>query len=555
VELLEPVEQLLRISMSLRGERPSISEIARVRDDPAQLDVFVDAWLQSDAFGRQIRDLHAQDFLTRTDTLEQLPSRGPIRDDNTWQVHTSVPEAPMRLVEWVVMSDLPYTEIVQTEVMIADRITAEVNGLAWDPRGPTEWQETSWEDGRPKAGLLSSSQLWRRHRSAGSNFHRLRANFIADTFLCEPFSERDIVVEGGIDLSDELAVADAVMTNDACVGCHQALDPLAAHFWGFRKQLKNRAVRLAYEDDCRWDPESEIVRGQGHGVEDNCYPLRFYYPIKEHEWQDWELRPPSFYGQPSARMDTLGEQIASDQRFAECTARRFWGWFAQEPKDEVDDALAFELADDFKRSGYDAKALVRQIVTHERFLAERADSRDWEPVGLLQVRPEQLDSVLTQLMDFTWWGSPTSDSCDPTCWGRVNLLRSDLYGYRVMMGGVDSIQVTSPTHTPIPTLPLVLERAASEAAGVKVEADLGLPADQRRLLSLVEDTTVDEPTVRAQLVELHARILTEPLEATAPEIDRSFALWTGVYELTGDPIRAWELTIATLLQDPRMLFF
>jgi len=549
-------QQLVRVSMALRGKRPSVVELTTIEANPDALDDLVTEWLETDDFATTIRDLHAYDFLVRTDTDEQLPSRGPLSDSDTWTVHNSITDEPMRLVEHVVMNDLPYTEVLTSEVMLADDIVSHVYGLPYDTDGP-QWQVTAWNDGRPKAGLLSSSELWRRHRSAGSNFHRGRADFVASTFLCEPFSERDIPVLAGVDLSDEFAVANAVTEMPSCVGCHQPMDPMGAFFWGFRHQLKSRAVRLAYEANCTWDPASPQPLGEGHVMEDNCYPLRFYIQDYEDNWQDWDLRPPGYYGVPGERLDDLGYLIADDPRFAECTARRFWSWFAQEPREDMDDLLAIELADSFVASDFDAKALVQEIVTHERFLSasvENGDATD-APVGLLQIRPEQLDSTVRDLTGFTWQVDPRESNCFPTCWDTVNLMRSDLYGFRVMSGGIDSLQVTVPAHSPMPTLPMVLERFSSEAAATVVAGDFATSGDARILFSADIALGASEAEVRAELVALHLRILGEAVATDSAAVDASWELFSGAVALTGDEARAWTLVVSALMQDPRMVFY
>jgi hypothetical protein len=214
---------------------------------------------------------------------------------------------PLTLVEDVVVSGRPYSEIVTAQRFRTNAVYAAVHGLPFDsaPDAP-QWQEVQWTDGRPLAGLLSDSELWRRHRSAGSNFHRGRANFVSSALLCEDFATRDVPVEGGIDLSDEFAVAEAVTQQGTCIACHQALDPLAAYFWGFRHQLNAQAVRNSYEADCQF-PTDIPTPPPGHGVAtDLCYPLRFYQPELENDWQEWQLRPPGYFGLPGADLVDLG---------------------------------------------------------------------------------------------------------------------------------------------------------------------------------------------------------------------------------------------------------
>jgi len=553
---LSPTDQALRVSMALRGLRPRAEEIEALHADPGTLSELVNTWLDSDEFGLTMRDLHAEQLLVRTDVIEQLPLRGPLEDDTTHVIHRDTSEAPLRLIEWIIAEDRPYTEIVTTDVMLKSAIMAEVYGLSFDPEGE-DWQLGQWDDGRPLAGILSSSEIWRRYRSAGQNNNRSRADFIATALLCEPFSSRNIPTPTGIDLSDEQAVADAVNLNQACVGCHQSLDPLAAFLWGFQKQIKGRAVRNAYDDGCYWPLDDADSLPQDGIVEDMCYPVRSYIPEREDDWVPIGLRPPAYFGLPGDRIDDLGAYIADDPRFASCTARRFWSWFAQEPVEQVDDLLVDELTAHFVASNYDAKALARAVVMHERFLASHALEESAAPlaVGLLTVRPEQLQRSVADLTGFRWWADPdpNRDDCDNECWGRVDLLVSDRYGFRAMTGGVDGINITRPTHTPTPTAHLARGRFAAEAAAVVVAHDLDALPEDRRLIS--DPDGVEEAEVRAQLAELHLRISSEWVGPDSPEVDASYALWDGAHALHGEADRAWVLVISALLQDARMVFY
>jgi hypothetical protein len=141
-----------------------------------------------------------------------------------------------------------------------------------------------------------------------------------------------------------------------------------------------------------------------------------------------------------------------------------------------------------------------------------------------------------------------------SCWDNVDLTTTDLFGFRAMMGGVDGYTVTHPIHTPTPTHEIVLGKVARESAGFVSKLEFSRPAAERKLLTLVEPTTTDEASVRNQLVALHRRILVETLAPDSEEIDETFALWAAG-NASGGTSKAWELVIAALLQDPRMVFY
>ena len=171
-------DHLIRASMAIRGTRPSASDLDIARDHPEHIPVLIDTYLEDPRFGETIKDWAAEQFLLRTDVLDALPAVGPLEGHTLSEMYEATSESPLRLVEEVVMDDHPLTTIVTADWVWTNEAHRKIYGLAYDPAGPA-WQRSTWSDGRPVAGLLSDSEMWRRYESAGSNFHRLRANVVA----------------------------------------------------------------------------------------------------------------------------------------------------------------------------------------------------------------------------------------------------------------------------------------------------------------------------------------------------------------------------------------
>lgn len=545
---LTPVEQLLRASMALRGIRPTLLDIEAVEADPLALEGIVRGYAETPEFLEMIRDLHAEMLLIRADTQPILPSEGLLEGYNAGQIYGAMNGAALELVSHLVANNRPYTEIVTADLMLTNELLAMTYGLPFDRElaatTEEEWQVTRWADGRPQSGILSDTALWLRFTSNGNNFHRGRANTIARTFLCEEFATRDIVTDTGVDLSDPLAVSTLVSTNPNCIACHQALDPLAAVMWGFKDDLVPTAVDQAYRV---YDCEGE--------AEDYCYPLRFYNPKNEDRYLDWNLPPPAYYGTPVANLEDLGNLIADDTRFHQCTARRFFAYLTENRMDDVPFETVLKFEDAFEASGYSAKELAIQVALSDEFKtlhAENGGPAIW--AGLQTIRPEQYGRTIADLTGFTFLIDP---GCEGGCWGTTNVANNDLNGYRSMMGGIDGYQVTRPAHTPIPTKILAMARFAEEAAGYVVPRDFDqVDPALRMLLSGVERDTTDEAAVRQQMADLHLRIFAERIPVDDPEIDASYALWktTGL-DATGSAEEAWKLLLAAYLQDVRMMFY
>jgi len=558
VDGLTTDEQLVRASMMIRGIRPSVADFDRIEDDPDALEALVDTYLQSPEFGLTIRDLHAERYLLRTDTTFQLPVYGILaeRGYDQGDVYDSTTEAPLRQIEDIVMSDRPYTEVVTAQYTLANRVVADIYGLPFDPAGP-EWQQTHWVDGRPQAGILSDSELWRRHVSNAKNFHRRRANFVSDTFLCANVGGREVKIEGSVSIDDPFAVSAAVSSNPTCVACHSTLDPLAAFFWGYKEQLKRGAINQAYDLDCSWDmSDGTPVFGTdelraSYRIDHWCYPLQFYVVSDEDLWSYYGLRQPGYFGAPATSMTDVGEHIAGDPRFAQCTARTFYGFMTQMKREEVPLSVASDLQDVFVESGFSARALVKAIALRPELSVARI-SGDTEATAppLQAIRPEQYTRMVEDLTGFAWLADQDTPSCESggnSCWGAVDLARSDLFGYRAMMGGIDAWMVIYPTHTTTPTKTLAMGKMADEAAAFVVERDLSLPVADRRLLVLADD-------IDAQIAWLHLRISGERVHADSEEVARTRDLFDAVADRLGTD-EAWRVVISALLQDVRVLYY
>lgn len=535
--MMAPVKQLTRVSMALRGVRPSQADLDTFLADPGALESLAQAYVNTPEFGQTVRDMYAEALLVRK-AGSALPASGAFDGFTRMERERAMSEEALALIEAVVMNDMPFTEVVTADWTVLDEAAAAMwADHTYDFEQAGE-QAVEWTDGRPSAGVLTTNSMMVRWESAGGNYNRGRANMVSREFLCESFAGRDIPIDGTVDLSDPLVVADAVQNNPACVACHQALDPIAAHFWGHRTMLSIVSVVRAEAGDCE-------------NPSDPCYPIVMYSEGYEDYWETIGLRPPSFYGDESEDMGTLGEKIAADPRFAQCQAKRFAAFLTQREVDSIPFDEAAALQDSFQSSGFDAKALAVSIVTSPTFLARAAVDVSVEEAlpGVQVVRPEQLDRMVNALTGFRF-----IVSAEGTDLGDVPMLVDDIIGLRAMAGGIDGLRVTRPTHTPTPNRLMVMGLVAEEAANTVVVGDLA--ADPAERLLLGDWGGGDEAAVRAVLVSLHTRILREQVAASSPEVDASYRLWEAALTASsGDEAQALTTLIAAFLQSPDVLYY
>ena len=528
---LSPAQHLTRASMALRGVRPSVADLRAVTDDPNAIEAIVDGYLASPEFGQTIKELHNETLLVRVEQPQMTyPPLGPLATITAREMNDGLFEEPLELIRNIVMTDQPYTKIVTADYTMANGVTSVIWGLP-HTAGMDTWQRATYPDGRVPAGILSTSAFHHRWRSTGFNYNRGRANEISRSLLCHDFLHADIQIDTSVDLSDPDVVANAVIANKSCAGCHQTLDPLASYLFVYRGSLAPVGV--------------------------DAYPVTYYTPAQINRWKTANKRPPMFFGEDTGGMGGLGEAIANDPRFAKCTAQRFASYMSEVSLEDVNGAWVARMQKALVDSNWSAKALAKAIVLSDEFRIshDTDDTRAETTVGALKARPEQLHRMLRDLTGFNWSTTSTLRLRANLPYGTANLLESDFIGFRVLAGGIDSYFVTDPVHTMNATSSLVAKIAASSAADFVVDHDLAAPIAQRTLFSAADVTATDPAQIRAQLALLHARIYGELVDADSPEVDETFALYSESFDATSDRARAWKLTLVGMLSDFRSLFY
>jgi len=532
---LSPVEHLVRASMVLRGKRPSLDELAAVDADPAALESIVDGYLASEDFGRTVRDLHNEGLLVRPDWAYYpagFQRVAPLEDYDQSKINGSVQEAPLKLIEHVVMNDLPYSDIVTADYTLADPIVATVWDLDYDPAGP-EWQATKWEDGRGNAGILTDSWFYVRWQSTPSNANRGRANALSRALLCYDFLSRDVELDTSVNVADPNAVQDAVVENQACASCHQALDPLAS----FMKDI----YPIVVVADTEMYPS---------------YPSQeMWFPGVFEEYLEIDMREPAFFGKPGETLEDLGQLIADDPRFSLCAAQRFYAYFNHVGFEDVPLERAAELQEVFLDAGMNAKALAKAVVLSDDFRVSHAADEDAAEtaIGLRRARPDELATMFQDLTGFVWLTDLTQLSAGDI--GVVELPRDSILGYRVIGGGMDSQYVTRSSFTDNATTSLFLRGFAEEAAAWVVERDFEQPDPAGRYLFGADPGATDEATVKAQIATFHARVFGELASADSEDVAQSFALWSGALAESGDVRRAYKTLLVAMMQDVRVAYY
>jgi hypothetical protein len=508
-----PVARLLsRISLDLRGTRPSPDEIAQVEADPAALDALVDQFLDDDRFPERLVSLYHEIYLTNTEKTDLRPNSIPF--DNPRYFYWEVGQEPLRIVAQVAKEDLPYSTIVTADWTMANEDLAQLFPLEW-PEGQTGWHKTRYTDGRPAAGVMSTNGLWWRYTTTEANANRRRANALTRILVCEDYLARPIEFDQTVNLLDEGAVGDALESNPGCVNCHVSLDPVASNLFGFY-----------------WTNFTSPTEG------------RYYHPGSEKVWEDLTGVAPGWYGTPTNGLVDLGNAVASDPRFPTCAARQAYERLLRRSStiDDEDDITA--LRESFIAGDMKLKALYRAVTQLPVYRAADVDTERGVPYKMMT--PDVLGAAVEDLTGFYWERSG------------YDVMRTDDKGLRSLAGGVEGILIKQPSPTPNSALLLVQEALSYEAASAALASEVVIEPAERRLFTEVDFTETpdtDRAAMVAQIKYLHLRVFGERIEDDSEELTATLALWQELYDVENDVPRAWEGTLVALLRDPEFVMY
>lgn len=513
---LEPAALLARLSLDLRGVRPTEEELRRVVNDPAAIEELVQGYVREEGFGERLVHWYGEVLRTRADRfIPGADGDGPLLD--TWEKQRfirAVGDEPLRLLADIAQNERPWTDYVTADYTVVNEELIDRWPLE-DLDGTVEqgWRRARYTDGRPAAGVLSTNGLWWRYTSTIENVNRSRAQLIATAFLCDGRFQRPVEFSASQDVTDSTDLQGRAQTDPACVSCHVMLDPLGSYLYGF----------------WRFHPESYSEAG-------------WYYPERERMWEDSTGIAPGFYGTPGEGLYDLGHQLAADPRYVSCAVERAWTFLlGEQPGAEHITSLTAHR-ERFIAEGLTLQALYTAVSTDPLYRA--ADPTLEGGAGLRRMDEDQLGRTLEALTGFRW------------TFAGLEMLENDAWGVRVLAGGMDGMIVTEPATDHSTTAMLVIQRMAEAAALQAVTTEAALPAEERLLFREVDTLTEipEEAVLRAQLVGLILRVHSRFVAEDDPQVDGLVQLMDAV-AADHPPGAAWGLVLTALLRHPDFLHY
>jgi hypothetical protein len=557
VVMLDERRLLRRITLSLAGRLPTEAELAAVAKGGLKaLPAIMDLVMKEDAFYERLREGFNDIFLTlgvdgnadqtclsyehfeKTRHWYQKYDLSHIKDENERrkagykladEYRKALLGEPMKLIEYIVRADRPFTEIVTADYIMVSPYTARGYGIFDElkdkfknPDDPFEYVpvklkalkgRSRQEDEDSKtgfyahAGLLSTFQYLTRYPTTETNRNRLRARMYYQHFLGVD------VLELAARVSDAAAVTAKykVPTMEAaeCVVCHKTLDPVAGLFQDYWKFAD---MGVYGKRKGGWFTDMFKAGFEG---EDLPAPVRW----RSLQW--------------------LGERTAKDPRFAVAMVEHVYyiltGRKVLLPPKDFDDPLypaklrayteqrrqTEEIAGRFAKTDFNLKSVFKDWALSNFYRADGLATAAKEPcrraelddIGIVRMlAPEQIERKIGAIFGEKW--------------GKLNDQLAQLYG------GIDSKQVTDRATDPSGAMGAIERLMSNDVACKHVAKDFTRPAAERKLFPGIEPDVLPgtsangDRKIREAIAYLHERILGRHDTVNSDEVERTFYLFS-----------------------------
>ncbi len=559
VVMAEPRTLLRRATLSLAGRLPTEAELKAVeREGMTAVAPILEAVMKEEAFYDRLREGFNDIFLTvgidgnadssvlsyehfeKTRLWYQKHDLSHIKDEKErrqagYKLANDYRKAllgePMKLIEYIVRNDRPFTEIVFADYIMVSPYSARGYGVYdqlkdrfKNPDDPFEYvpvklkalkgrSKANDQDSQtgfyPHAGILSMFQYLARYPTTETNRNRLRGRMYYQHFLGVD------VLELAARVSDAAAAQSKykVPTMEAaeCVVCHRTLDPVSGLF----------------QDYWRFDANFSLYGKRKGGWFTDMFAPGF-------EGEDLPL------GERWRALQWLGERTAKDPRFAVAMVEHVWyllsGRKVLQPPKDLDHPLfaakyrAYQeqrrtietIAVRFAKTNFNLKVAFQEWIASDFYRADGLATALKDPkrraelddVGLVRLlAPEQLERKVSAIFGQRW--------------NRLEGELSKLYG------GIDSQEVTERATDPSGAMGAIQRILSNDVACKHVARDFTRPASERKLFPGIEPnvtpgTAENDRAIRSAIAHLHERILGRHDKPDSAEVDRTFALFAGI---------------------------
>lgn len=552
VEMVDERRLLRRLTLSLTGRLPTQVELSAVASGGlGSVGKILDQLMAEEAFYDRLAEGFNDIFLTPgiDDVAENVLSYEHFEKTRHWYQHwdfsdikdeqkrkeagwelarhyrESMQREPMELVKHIVRNGKPFTELITADYIMVSPYTSRGYGIFEENRERFKDTDDRFEylpvklkalKGRseqtnqesatgfyPHAGILSTFQYLKRYPTTETNRNRLRVRMYYQHFLGIDIMQLAPRVNDASAISAKYEIP--TMQAADCVVCHKIIDPVAGLFQDYYA-LDGNGVHQRRKEGWYKDmfgpghegeamPEQERWRGVQWLAERTAKDPRFAIAMVEHVWYILTgrkpLLPPEDIDDPL--YDPKQRAYAEQRSEIEAIAKRFA-------------AADFNLKHVFKELAVSKFYRADGLSLAAKDPARQAELDDLGLVRLLA--PEQLERKLKAIFGKGW--------------GRLD------EQFKILYGGIDTKEVTERIADPSGAMGAIQRMMANEIACNNVALDFSKEPEERRLFPGLESGEQGEDKVRAAIVHLHAQVLGRLDEADSPEVDRCYALFSGI---------------------------
>lgn len=293
------------------------------------------------------------------------------------QIRNALLEQMGRIVDRVIENDRPYQEILTDPVMemngpvshylrYQSRLNFDLMADVDDtlPVPDIAYTDTAWRPvtrtGR-HAGVLTTPGYLLRFTTNRGRAHRYYNAFECGAFIpsgplpspFEPCSQHE-------DLTKRCG----------CDACHQALEPMAAHWGRFAEygfgHLDLQRFPTQIDQSCI-PPYSDIVKAFACFRQYELDPVGEEIPYQG-QLNAYVFRTPEERQYIEQGPERLANEAVASGRFASCTTRKMWAQLMRrDPTSEEAAEVLPALEASFEESGYNLRTLVKEIVTQPAY--------------------------------------------------------------------------------------------------------------------------------------------------------------------------------------------
>ena len=532
VEALSLIQKQRRFYLDMLGVFPTNQDVETLMlhmEQHPKTSLIDDSWiynqLQKQQHQERLVPLFTEWLLTRVDAFNVTYRSYNLSENDAFLFRRSIGEEPTRLMAYIGSQDMDFRDILTVNYTIVNDLLLDIWPL--EPvdsiNGNDEWFPAYYTDNRPAGGVLMTNGLWWRYYTTPHNYSRTRAMALTDLFLCENYLLKPIKFSAP-SLLERDALQEVIQTDEACIGCHSTLDPIASALFGFW-----------------WFDLYDVTE------------MTSYHPEREKLGTYYMNQQPAYFGIPIDSPSDLGYLISQDHRFYTCTTKKMMSLLLRREITLSDFNQVVAHKNAFINGKFRLSELISSIVQSEEYFAgsfeEQATDQDIQKIQTRRIfTASQWKSVLYDFTGFLW-------EID-----NIDMLEDDTLGFRTLLGGIDSYQVTKTLSTTNLSRQITLKRLSQAAATHVVNHDFSQSLENRKLLFLenaqgdrdpywqdLNEVSLDSEPGRNWLHQFSLRVYGQDM---SEELEQTYIqFYHDIEQDYGNEI-AWRSLISVLIRDP-----